>query len=213
MLEKIIDVIKQKDLTIPNMLFFNYKKLDITETELILIIYLMNSTPCFNLKQMSLDLNMNSKELLVLINSLTEKDLLEIKVDKNNSYCTEEISLDKLYQKLGFLLVNVEEKKEESTNLFSVFEQEFGRTISPMEYEIINAWKSSDFSDELIISALREATYNGVTNLRYIDKILHEWKKKGIRTSKDVELDKQNFNKKNNKKVNLIDYDWLNENE
>ena len=213
MLEKIIDVIKQKDLTIPNMLFFNYKKLDITETELILIIYIMNSTPCFNLKQMSLDLNMNSKELLVLINSLTEKDLLEIKVDKNNSYCTEEISLDKLYQKLGFLLVNVEEKKEESTNLFSIFEQEFGRTISPMEYEIINAWKSSDFSDELIISALREATYNGVTNLRYIDKILHEWKKKGIKTSKDVELDKQNFNKKNNKKVNLIDYDWLNEND
>lgn len=213
MLEKIIDVIKQKDLTIPNMLFFNYKKLDITETELILIIYIMNSTPCFNLKQMSLDLNMNSKELLALINSLTEKDLLEIKVDKNNSYCTEEISLDKLYQKLGFLLVNVEEKKEESTNLFSIFEQEFGRTISPMEYEIINAWKSSDFSDELIISALKEATYNGVTNLRYIDKILHEWKKKGIRTSKDVELDKQNFNKKNNKKVNLIDYDWLNENE
>ena len=213
MLEKIIDVIKQKDLTIPNMLFFNYKKLDITETELILIIYIMNSAPCFNLKQMSLDLNMNSKELLVLINSLTEKDLLEIKVDKNNSYCTEEISLDKLYQKLGFLLVNVEEKKEDSTNLFSVFEQEFGRTISPMEYEIINAWKSSDFSDELIISALREATYNGVTNLRYIDKILHEWKKKGIRTNKDVELDKQNFNKKNNKKVNLIDYDWLNENE
>ena len=213
MLEKIIDVIKQKDLTIPNILFFNYKKLDITETELILIIYIMNSTLCFNLKQMSLDLNMNSKELLVLINSLTEKDLLEIKVDKNNSYCTEEISLEKLYQKLGFLLVNVEEKKEDSTNLFSIFEQEFGRTISPMEYEIINAWKSSDFSDELIISALREATYNGVTNLRYIDKILHEWKKKGIRTSKDVELDKQNFNKKNNKKVNLIDYDWLNENE
>jgi len=31
MLEKIIDVMKQKDLIIPNMLFFNYKKLDITE--------------------------------------------------------------------------------------------------------------------------------------------------------------------------------------
>lgn len=213
MLEKIIDLIKQKDLIVPNILFFNYKKLDITESELILIIYLINSNPCFNLKQMSIDLNMNSKELLMLINSLTEKDLLEIKVDKNNSYCTEEISLEKLYQKIGFLLVNQEEKKEDSTNLYSIFEQEFGRTISPMEYEIINAWKSSDFTDELIISALKEATYNGVTNLRYIDKILHEWKKKGIKTSKDVELDKQNFNKKNNKKVNLIDYDWLNENE
>lgn len=213
MLEKMIDIIKQKDLIIPNILFFNYKKLDITEQELILIIYIINSTPCFNLKKMSTDLNINSKELLVIINSLTEKDLLEIKVEKNNSFCSEEICLDKLYQKLGFVLVNVEEKKEDSTNLYTIFEQEFGRTISPMEYEIINAWKESDFSDELIISALKEATYNGVSNLRYIDKILHEWKKKGIKTSKDVELDKQNFNKKNPKKVNLIDYDWLNENE
>lgn len=213
MLEKIIDVVKQRDLTIPNMLFFNYKKLDITEQELILIIYIINSNFCFNIKKMSADLNINSKDLLMIINSLTEKDLLEIKVEKKNSICSETISLDKLYQKLGFLLVNIEDKKEDSNNLYTVFEQEFGRTISPMEYEIINAWKESDFTDELIISALKEATYNGVTNLRYIDKILHEWKKKGIKTNKDVEIDKQNFNKKTTKKVNLIDYDWLNENE
>lgn len=213
MLEKIINVIKQKDLIIPNILFFNYKKLDITEFELILLIYIINSTPCFNLKQMSNDLDINSKDLLKLINSLTEKDLLEIIVDKKQSFCSESISLEKLYQKLGFTLVNVEEKKEESNNLYTIFEQEFGRTISPMEYEIINAWKSSDFTDELIISALKEATYNGVSNLRYIDKILHEWKKKGIKTIKDVEIDKQNFNKKTAKKINLIDYDWLNEHE
>jgi len=213
MLEKIIDVMKQKDLIIPNMLFFNYKKLDITEKELILLIYIINSNPCFNLKGMSTDLDINTKELLIMINSLTEKDLLEIKVDKKNSFCSETICLDKLYQKLGFLLVNVEEKKEEGTDLYSVFEQEFGRTISPMEYEIINAWKSSDFTDELIILALKEATYNGVTSLRYIDKILHEWKKKGIKNSKDVENDKKNFNKKTPKKIDLVDYDWLNENE
>ena len=212
MLEKIIDVMKQKDLIIPNMLFFNYKKLDITEKELILLIYIINSNPCFNLKKMSTDLDINSKELLMTINSLTEKDLLEIIVDKKSTLCSETICLDKLYQKLGFLLVNVEEKKEE-TNLYGVFEQEFGRTISPMEYEIINAWKSADFTDELIILALKEATYNGVTSLRYIDKILHEWKKKGIKNAKDVEIDKQNFNKKTPKKIDLVDYDWLNENE
>lgn len=213
MLEKIIDVMKQKDLTIPNMLFFNYKKLDITEKELILLIYIINSTPCFNLKGMSTDLNINSKELLMTINSLTEKDLLEIKVDKKNSYCSETICLDKLYQKLGFLLVNIEEEKEDSTNLYSIFEQEFGRTLSAIEYEYINAWKESDFTEELIICALKEAVYNGVTNLRYIDTILHAWKKKGIKNSQDVEKDKQSFNKKVPKKIDLVDYDWLNENE
>lgn len=212
MLEKIIDIIKQKDLTIPNMLFFNYKKLNITDNELILLIYIINSNPCFNLKAMSTDLDINSKELLMTINSLTEKDLLEIKVEKKNTFCSETICLDKLYQKLGFLLVNVEEKKEE-TNIFATFEQELGRTLSPIEYQYINAWKEDDLSEELIICALKEAVYNGVTNLRYIETILYNWKKKGIKTAKDVENDRKNFNKKTPKKIDLVEYDWLNENE
>lgn len=213
MLEKIVDIIKDKDIVIPRLLFFNYKKLNITEEELVLIIYLINMDNCFNLKKISKELDTNNKDLLKLINSLIEKDLLEIQVDKENTMCSETICLNNLYQKLGFILVNIEEKKEVSTNLFSVFEKEFGRTISPMEYEIINAWKESKFTDELIVLALKEATYNGVSNLRYIDKILHEWKKKGINTAKDVERDKQNFSKKATKNVEIIDYDWLNENE
>lgn len=213
MLEKVINIIKEKDLVIPQILFFNYKKINIAEQELVLLIYLINSDNCFNLKKISNELNLNSKDLLKMINSLVEKDILEIKVQKDNLVCSETISLDKLYQKLGFILVNTEEKTEKTANLFTIFEKEFGRTISPMEYEIINAWKESDFTDELIIEALKEATYNGVSNLRYIDKILHEWKKKGIKNSQDVEKDKQNFNKKNSKKVEIIDYDWLNENE
>lgn len=213
MLEKVVNIIKEKDLVIPQILFFNYKKINISEQELVLLIYLINSDICFNLKKISNELNLNSKDLLKMINSLVEKDILEIKVQKDNLVCSETISLDKLYQKLGFILVNTEEKTEKPANLFTIFEKEFGRTISPMEYEIINAWKESDFTDELIIEALKEATYNGVSNLRYIDKILHEWKKKGIKNSHDVEKDKQNFNKKNSKKVEIIDYDWLNENE
>lgn len=212
MLEKITDIIKEKDLVVPRILFFNYKKINITEQELILLIYLINTNLYFNLKKMSEDLNVNNKELLKILNSLTEKDLLEIKVEKENLNALETICLDKLYEKLSFILVNKEEK-EDNTNLFTIFEQEFGRTISPMEYEIIGAWKESGFNDELIISALKEATYNGVSNLRYIDKILHEWKKKGITTSKDVEMDKQNFNKRKQKNVEVFEYDWLNDNE
>ena len=49
--------------------------------------------------------------------------------------------------------------------------------LSPMEYEIIKAWLDNDMSEELIKEALKEATFNGVSNLRYIDKILYEWGK------------------------------------
>ena len=58
--------------------------------------------------------------------------------------------------------------------------------------------------------ALKEAVYNGVTNLRYIDKILYEWKKKGIKSKEDIEKERANFKKKSSK-GEVFDYDWLNE--
>ena len=50
-----------------------------------------------------------------------------------------------------------------------------------MEYEIIKGWISDKFSYEIIVKALKEAVYNQVTNLNYIDKILYDWNKKGIK--------------------------------
>ena len=60
---------------------------------------------------------------------------------------------------------------------------------------------------EIIIEALKEAVYNNVNNLRYIDKILSEWDKKGIKNIDDIENDRKNFKKKDKKE--LIDYNWL----
>lgn len=77
-----------------------------------------------------------------------------------------------------------EEPEESSENIFDIFEREFGRTLSPMEYEIIQSWCGGEFSQELIVLALKEATYNGAANLRYIDKILYEWKKKELKQKK-----------------------------
>ncbi|MFF2089969.1 DnaD domain protein [Paenibacillus sp. NPDC058174] len=61
-------------------------------------------------------------------------------------------------------------------NLFSVYEQEFGRLLSPMECETISTWLDQDgYADELIRFALKEAVFAGKLNLRYIDRILFEW--------------------------------------
>ena len=79
-----------------------------------------------------------------------------------------------------------------------------------MEYEIITGWLDSGYTEELITLALREATYNGVSNLRYIDKIIYEWGKKGIKTKEDVEKNKKQF-KSNNEKKEIFDYNWLDE--
>jgi len=208
MIEKIISILKDNPYTVPKLLFANYKKIDINEKELVLLILLLNNVNnIFNTKQISEDLGWNTREILEAIGSLSEKDLVKIEVNKINH--SEYIILDGLYSKLSFTIINDDTKDTKDTNLYSTFEKEFGRTLSPMEYEIINAWINNDFSEELILLALKEATYNGVSNLRYIDKIIHEWKKKGIKNKDDIEKAKTTFRKKDID-AKLFEYDWLN---
>lgn len=213
MIEKITNLLKKQELLIPSMLFFNYKDLNISDSELILLIYLINQPmETFNPKAISNDLKLTLAESMNIINSLCDKRIISLETVKKNHIHNEVISLNSLYEKLAFIIIN-DKKQDNSNNLFSLFEKEFGRTLSPMEFEIINAWKDGGFTEELIILALKEATYNGVSNLRYIDKILHEWKKKGIKNEKDIESERKSFQEKKIVPKKLVDYDWLNENE
>jgi len=206
MLNKVVDLIKEQPFVIPSILLKNYRKLNITDKELIVLIYLINSESSFNPKQISKDLDYKLNELMEIINSLIEKSIIKIEVIKKN--ITEEIiNLDELYNKLSFIIINGEEEK--NNDLYTIFEKEFGRTLSPIDYEIISTWQK-DFDEKLILLALKEAVFNGVNNLRYIDKIIHEWNKKGIKTEEDVINDKKKFNSKKSNKE-LFDYDWLNE--
>ena len=106
----------------------------------------------------------------------------------------------------GITRKNVEKLEK---NVYSTIEKEFGRTLSPIECETIKGWIDSNISSDLIKEALKEAVLNGVTNLKYIDKILYEWGKKGYTKASDIK-------KKNTKKeeeVKLFDYDWLDDND
>lgn len=211
MTEKIKSIISSKDIVIPKILFENYKKIGITSDELIYLIYLINGNEIFNPKQISNDLSMKLNDVMNVMESLSSKGIIKLELKKTGNFRNEYINLDGLYSKLTFNILN-EEKKQEKTSIYDIFEKEFARTISPMEYEIINAWIENGTSEETITLALKEATYNGVSNLRYIDKIISEWSKKGIKTKEDVENSRKKFAQKkapiNNE---ILDYDWLNE--
>ena len=121
-----------------------------------------------------------------------------------------------LWNKISLLLMDSGEevKEEDSTNIFSMIEQEFGRTLSPIEYEIVKAWLETNKSVELISLALKESVMNGARNLRYMDTILYNWDKEGVKTKADVENRKAKRRKQeDSKKVDVFDYDWLEEND
>ncbi len=79
-------------------------------------------------------------------------------------------------------------------NLFVLFEQEFGRPLTPMEYETINGWLDQDrYADELIRFALKESVFAGKLHFRYIDRILLEWSRNRVSNVEEARLHAQKF--------------------
>lgn len=206
-MKHIINILKSKNLVIPEILIMNYKKLELKEIELLIIIYLINNDSTFNPKAISDYLSLTLTDTLEIINNLSEKGLIKLELKKKGNIREEQINLEGLYNKLAFIIMDNNVEKKQST-IFDKFEKEFGRTLSPIEYELINSWLENN-NEQIITLALKEAVYNGVSNLRYIDKIIHEWQKKGIKSEKD--LINQKRKPKSSVKIDTFDYDWLNE--
>lgn len=213
--EKVINILKEKPIMIPKVLFTNYKSLNITEEELIILIYIINlgEKIVYNPLDFANALNLDKYKVMQLLSNLLEKNLINIKVEKNNNGISEEyIYIDVLYNKLFNIII--EEKTISptiNTDIFSLFESELGRTLSPMECEIIKEWLNSNYTEELIKEALKEAIYNNVRSLKYVDRILYTWKTKGIKNKEDIIKDKKNFRKPVGTVTDVFDYNWLEE--
>lgn len=211
--KKLLNLIKTKDIIIPSSVLFNYKNLKINEKELIFISLLMSMEDLtFNPQHLSERLGFETSLVMELISSLNEKAYLDIVVKKENNKMKEYLNIDQFYEKLLLLSIEEEDEKEEQENkIYSTIEKEFARTLSPIEYETIGGWLNAKIDESLIEAALKEAVLNGVNNLKYIDKILYEWTKKGYKKEKDVK--KKNKKKEPEEILLFDDYDWLNEDE
>ena len=180
-MDRLREIIKEKDFVINPLILKNKKKFNLNVNEFLLLLFFINVDSELDISKINKSISLSEEEILSAFDNLVSKGLIEVKVIKDKDKIDEEISLDNLYNKL--LLDLPDEKKE--TDIYSVFEGEFSRTLSPMEYETINKWLENGVSEDTIKSALKEAVLNGVYNLRYIDKIIYEWTKKKIKISND----------------------------
>ncbi len=216
-MDEIEKLLKEKPIVLPRCLFRCYLRLGITAEELIILIFIIDSGDriVYNPESISNALGLDKYKVMEILNNLNEKKIISITVEKGSDGKSEEyISLELLYKKLtNFLIGKKEENKDlESSDLFSIFESEFGRTISSMECQIIKGWIDDNFSHELIMEALKEAIYNGVTSFRYIEKILYDWRKKGYKNKKDIIEAKNKYREsKKEEAKDVFYYDWLND--
>lgn len=213
-------VLKSKNIVIPIYIYRIFPKLDIDLETFIFLMYLYNCGEkiIFDPQKISTDLGLSIESILNYVDVLSNKKLVSFQIIKNDKNISEEyLSIEFFYEKVLLLLIeeennSVEKNSNSESNVFDTIEKEFGRGLSSIEYEIIKAWRENNNSDELILEALKEAVLNGVANLRYIDRILSEWQKKGIKTKADVEKNRREFRSKN-EKVEIFEYNWLDDDE
>lgn len=190
--DKLFAWMKEGTMTIPSFLFSNYKSMNLNEPEVMLLLQLQNFLEKGNSfptpSQIAERMTLVESECLFMIQRLIQRGFIEIKEEYTDSIRHEKYSIEPLYGKMiEYFLKAMQETENdqaavESESLYTIFEKEFGRPLSPFECETLAMWMEENHQPDIIKAALRESVISGKLNFRYIDRILFEWKKNGIKT-------------------------------
>lgn len=227
--------IEQGTVNVSQLFFHNYKQLAIQDTDAMLIMQMVAFQAAGNEfptpKDFSDRMHLTENEVTVILQRLMQYGFLKIEQSRDEQgVLHERFSLTPLWHRLTEQKIRVKEEEVEQDEqleegeLFKLFEQEFGRFLSPIETESISMWLDDDgHSTEIIRAALREAVLAQKVSLRYIDRILFEWKKKNVKSMADVERQAKKFRRAENRPVvqkeetngvkKVPFYNWLEERE
>lgn len=217
-----------------NLLDFNtlllttYKELGLNEQEYVLLVLLarlLKTNPSgWTFSNISTHMTIDEANCSVLFINLVERQYITVssKMDERGKRF-EEYSIAPLFEKIETLL---RQQKTQATStqreeIFSMIEQEFG-ILSPLDIETIHLWMTEDnFDPELIKLAIREMNSYQIKSIRYIDKILLDWKKKNIKTVEEAKRQLIAFRQRKQSSMTTetqtvsVDpnfyYDWMNE--
>lgn len=191
----------QGNTVVLNGLLQHYRTLGLDEEELVFVIQLqsfLDKGIVFpNMSEISERMGKKEADIFTLLHGLIQKKIITITSEKDESgKVFDRYSLHPLYKKVLLLFEKNDNVREDDKgiNLLEVFQQEFGRLLTPIEMQTIGEWLDRDrYSKELILEALKEAVLNQKYSLRYIDRILLSWSKKNIRTTQQAKEESKRF--------------------
>ena len=201
----ILQLLQEGATSISNLLLKMYKRMSLTDEEMMLVIHLLSFQQEGNrfptLVELEDRMACTSTRLIQTLQKLLKEGWIAIDeyTDSQTGMRHEQYNLTPLYHKLyqawraymtpapdnwmqqEAAVASAVMPQEESAALYTRFEQVFGRPLSPFEIESIHMWTEQDgYPEELILTALREAATVGKLHIRYIDRILLEWQKQNI---------------------------------
>jgi DNA replication protein len=197
---------------IPYWLLRYYPLLRLSEADVMLMIHLMAfkqkelkefPTP----EELQARMSISHDKVIGILQKLLRDGLLRIdeQRDPSTGVHSEAYNWTPLLEKLASLRAEewIEERasrklaaanRGERKDIFSIFEREFGRPLTPMELESIAGWLDKDGHPEsLILAGLKEAVFAGKVHFRYIDRILLEWQRNRITTVEQAKEHSQKF--------------------
>lgn len=159
---------------VERLLVLKGKEIGLTDEEchVILLVYILQDirvkmiTPTLLAKYLTI----TNRELDNILQSLLKKKMI---YNQNGA-----IQLNQLLDKL---LMSANQEDVTEISLLDIFEEQFGRPLSPLEMDIMKEWHEQGYEEEMIIKALKEAVKSQVLNFRYIEGILQNWSKNGIK--------------------------------
>ena len=182
--------------SMPNALLQNYRKLQLTADECLLIAWLMQRHPeesfVIDVRATCIQFGIDERQLFSIIQHLMDRQVLEIKQrEAKDGKKVDYYSFKPLLRQLEVLFkqssFSVEKMSQKDVNVLALIEQEFNRQLSGFEIEMISGWIHKDkYPQELIVAALKEAVLNQAHNVKYIDRILLAWKNKGIKSAQQL---------------------------
>ena len=200
-----LKLLQTESTMIPNLILKNYVKLGMTAEEFVFLLELKaalkDGNQPFDLQTIAQIMSKDEAQIYQLLHGLIEKGIISLtSVVDDQGRNSDQYSLDPLYKKTLKVLRDqtqehqIQAHQQTRNDVFARIEQEFGHPLSSFDMEMIDSWLNEDhYSPEIIILALKEAVLSGVYNLKYMDKILLAWEKKGIKTAADVQRQRTKF--------------------
>ncbi|WP_414043050.1 DnaD domain protein [Macrococcus animalis] len=214
----------KQDVIIPRVLFNHYHQLGMSETELIMImkiIELSNESSLPSFETISHAMSIDKAQVMLILQNLISKDFIKIDVKKYDELHFEErFDLSPLEARLSGLSEEQDKSKNMSAQqasfkeVFERFEVTFARPLTPIEIETITHWIDTDkHSAPLILTALNEASSHNKLSIKYIDRILLNWKKRNVKTIDESKVISNEYKPSKTLSKTVPDipvFDWVN---
>ncbi len=174
---------KNSGIDLRYVLIANYKKMGFDESTLAVLLVidqlLSEGNSFIDAELLALRMSLKAEEIDKILTKLLKNKIISYEVDKSKKVSVSlsplENLLTKQYQK-SLAKANAEESEEEVANkvhnIYAEFEKYFQRSLSPIEYQKIYDWLDMGYSEEMILTALKEVASSKRRSFNAVDKKL-----------------------------------------